>query len=247
VNSRYAVLTVGLMILASGCGPRFDRSAMLDGIGQTLILPAHEALLREATRLDSTAIAFAAGPTAEGLGELRAQWLTTEIAWREVALFQFEGLLILHNAIEKRPARGDFIEETIESRARGERSPIDAAFIKGAGATSKGLGAIEYLLYPPLESPAAIAAGLGEGSRSEYLLALTGSLVETVAELLDYWAPSGQNYLATFAANDSDGADLQGSISRLGRRFIRTEWKRIPGKAGCVSTKRKNWRHWKKA
>jgi predicted lipoprotein len=212
---------LAVMLAAVACsGPRFDRGAMLEGIGTTVIVPGHETLVAEAESLDGVAAAFVAEPTEAALAELRERWLATEIAWKGVQLFQLEGLLILHNAIEKRPARDDFIEETVSALNEGRLAGIDAAFIERAGATSKGLGAIEYLVYPPGLEPAAVVALYAQSGRGEYLRATTENLVAKARELRAYWAPGEGGYLSTFVASDSDGADIRGSVSRLANRII---------------------------
>ena len=214
----WAALALSLLALA-GCQSPFDRRAMLNEIGTGVIFPAHEALSLEASRLDSAAVAFVAAPTEGALGVLRDRWLSAELAWRGVHLFQFDGLLILHNEIEKRPARADFIEQTIAARAERTGPTVDSDFIEGVGATSKGLGAIEYLLFPGGGEAAAMQA-FRSPARGEYLLALTANLVSKSGELLSYWAPEGGNHLATFIESESAGADIQGSISRLSNRMI---------------------------
>jgi len=223
--------TLVLAVAAGGCfGPRFDRGAMLDEIGMNVILPAHEGLLREAARLDSTVTRFAAEPSGESLLLVRERWLATDLAWRAIQLFQFDGLLIIHNSIERRPARADFIEEVIAARAAGTAGPIDADFIAGIGSTSKGLGAIEHLIFTgstPVDEPASedpdgtvVESFVREPARAEYLRAVAEALVRTAGELRSHWAPDGDNYVRTFRENDSDGADVQGSISHLANRMV---------------------------
>ncbi|MEX1258298.1 MAG: imelysin family protein [Gemmatimonadota bacterium] len=214
-------LALALLSVPTACrGPDFDRGAMLHAIGTTVILPGQEALVLEAERLDAAAAAFAAAPTEEALLELRDRWLATELAWKGVQLFQFEGLLILHNAIEKRPARDDFIEETITALNRGALVALDTGFIESAGATSKGLGAIEHLIFPAGLDPSEVVAGFVMPGRGAYLRATAENLVAKTRELQAHWAPGEGGYLTTFVANDSDGADIRGSVSRLANRII---------------------------
>jgi predicted lipoprotein len=193
---------------------------MLEAIGTTVILPGHEALLAEAERLDEAAAEFLAAPSEDGLAALRERWLAAQLAWKGVELFQFEGLLILHNAIEKRPARDDFIEETITALNGGALDGLDETFIENAGATSKGLGVIEYLIYPAGLELVEVVERFGEAGRAVYLRATTQNLVWKARELRDHWRPGDGGYLTTFAANDSDGADIRGSVSRLANRII---------------------------
>ena len=111
----------GLLLLAglatSGClRPGFDRNAMLGAVADTAILPAHRQLVEEAEQLDAAARQFASAPTLEGLESLRAAWLSVSLAWKGVEVYELPGTFLFHNAIEKRPARAAFIEETSSRR-----------------------------------------------------------------------------------------------------------------------------------
>lgn len=216
------IVAASASVLVAGCtGERFDREAMLQRVGREVILPAHEALVREAVLLEEAAVAFreADNPGEADLTALRDRWLAAQVAWKRVQLFQFDRLLLLHNAIEKRPPRADFIERTIRDLREGTLDHVDSDFIAGAGATSKGLGAIEYLLFPSDEEPSVLARA-DRVEREAYLVALARNLVETARDIRAHWAPEEDNALTEFQRNASDGADLQGSISLLANRMI---------------------------
>jgi predicted lipoprotein len=213
-------------ILLAGCvtgciGPAFDRSAMLGQILETVILPGNSALTAAAGALDAAARGFVESPSDATLANVRSEWYSTEIAWKRVEMFQFPGMLLIHNAIETRPARVPFIEGLIDSPADSTApGTLDAATIESLGSTSKGLGAIEYLIFESPEHAAPVLEAFTAPARGALLVALTSNLAAKTAELERFWTPAGQNYGQTFRENDSEGADIQGSVSLLANRLI---------------------------
>lgn len=214
------VLAAGVL---SGCtGLAYDRQAMLGQIADTVILPNHRTLADEASRLDDAAGAFAAQPTEEALAAVRTQWLATERAWKHVELYEFPGLLLIHNAIEKRPARTEFIEQFIEAASDSALSNVNAAAIETLGSTSKGLGAVEYLVFESEDHRQPVLESFADPARGAYLTALTANLEAKTRELYRFWTPGGENYAQTFRENDSEGPDIHGSISLLTNLMIQT-------------------------
>ena len=133
---------LGSIMLAGCLQLRFDREAMLGSIVDTVILPAHLALTQEAGNLDELAREFAREPErdTQALEELRAGWLATELAWKQVELYEFPGLLLLHNAIERRPARVPFIEEAIAEADDTSLETVDSDLIESLGIDIEGAG-----------------------------------------------------------------------------------------------------------
>ena len=193
---------------------------MLGGIAESVIIPGHIALTEAARELDGAAQAFIQAPSADGLEALREEWLATEIAWKHVELYDFPGLLLVHNAIESRPARVVFIEEAIAGADPTAVGEIDVAFIESLGSTSKGLSAIEYLIFSPDGDRTEIPESFSDPARRAYLTALSGNLVMKTQELLRFWAPDRENYAQSFRENDSEGADINGSVSLLANNMI---------------------------
>lgn len=219
---RVAVLGPVLLALSgSGClRPGFDRNAMLGAVADDAILPAHRELVAEAERLDAAARQFASAPTPEALESLRAAWLQAALAWKGVELYELPGVFLFHNAIEKRPVRVAFIEDAIAQADPDALDRLDAAFIESVGSTSKGLAAVEYLVFPSEEHPAPLLESFADPARGAFLTALTANLAAKTGELHRYWLPEGGDYARTFRENDSEGADMRGSISLLANQMI---------------------------
>ena len=193
---------------------------MLGAVADTAILPAHRQLMEEAGRLDTVARQFASAPAPEGLESLRAAWLSASLAWKGVEVYELPGTFLFHNAIEKRPARVAFIEDAIAQADPAALEAIDAAFIESVGSTSKGLAAIEYLIFESAEAEAPVLDRFADPARRAFVTALTANLAAKTDELYRFWAPEGGDYAGTFRANGAEGADMRGSISLLANQMI---------------------------
>ncbi len=221
---RPGIAVAGALLLTGAAGSgcvqlRFDREAMLGAVADTAIIPAHLELIAETEEMDALARRFASSPTPEALDFLRAQWLRAALAWKRVELYEFPGLLLIHNAIERRPARIPFIEEAITGVDEDALEEMDAAVIESLGSTTKGLGAIEYLIFPT-EEEAPVVERFEDPARRAFLTALTANLAGKAGELYRHWAPEGSDYARSFRESDSEGADIQGSISLLANEII---------------------------
>ena len=69
-------------------------------------------------------------------------------------------------------------------------------------------------------------------ARTAYLTALTANLTAKSEELYRYWSGEGQNYAQSFRKNDSEGADLNGSVSLLANEMIELHEITMAHKAG---------------
>ncbi len=217
--SLTVIMILGSTVLTS-CRLGFDREAMLGRIADTVILPAHLALTEEARDLDEVTRQFTEEPNAGTLGTLREQWLATELAWKRVELYEFPGLLLIHNAIERRPARVAFIEEAIAGADDSALGQVNGEFVESLGSTSKGLSAIEYLIFPAEEQGRPVLESFDDPARSAYLAALTANLWSKTQELYQFWNSDGENYAESFRENDSEGADIESSVSLLANKLI---------------------------
>lgn len=201
-----------LTVLLVGCRS-FDRQEMLRDIVDGVVLPNHEAFAVAAKALDERAQAYVADPSAENLDSLQVAWHTASIAWMGCDLFRFDTISrsLLHNRIDNPPPWDGFIEEII---AGGE--PISADSVNNVGSSSKGLPAIEYLIF----DPASVADIATNERRQAYLLGATTILANDANELLVAWSADGQNYAQTFIDNELKTGDLQESLNLLVNQML---------------------------
>ena len=193
-----------------------DRRAVVAGIVETVILPRHRELLHEAETLEAAVAQFAAQPTVETLAAAQAQWRSTAVAWAHVEPFSLRFTMLAVGQIKKWPINTKFIEQFI-----AEETTIDEPFIASIGATAKGLGAIEYLLFnPTLTAEELVTALVAAPPRLAYLDALAQNLSIAASELYALWSPEGENRAQQLIDADFSENDVQGSVSMLANELI---------------------------
>ena len=216
------ILPFLLLLILTGCvttaatPTTFDRRAMLTDIVETTILPGHEAFISETEQLAQQAEQFQAEPTADNLAAVQAQWRATADQWAQIEPFGFRFTMVVRGQIKKWPINTRFIEKFIV-----EQETIDEPFLDSIGSTSKGLTAIEYLLFGSLEAPADPLTMLtNQPQRMAYLVAASQNLHRKAEELYALWSAEGENQAQAFIEADFSGNELQGSISMLTNELI---------------------------
>ncbi|MEM7539110.1 MAG: imelysin family protein [Chloroflexota bacterium] len=211
-----------LPVLVDG---QFDRRAMLTNIANVVILPAHERLAAESAQLQFAIEQFAAEPTAETLITAQEQWVTTAAAGSSIEPFMLRFTMLIRGQIKKWPINTKFIEDFI-----ADTEQIDEPFISSIGSTSKGLGALEYLLFAVAENDIVdsdtaiddeiLATLTANPQRTAYLVASAQNLTITTARLNEMWSAEGGNQAQRFIDADDAGNNVQGSISILANEMI---------------------------
>lgn len=223
-------LWIGVMLIVSGIGftvhlvsdtaakaqGTFDRQAMLLSIVENVIVPGQAAFIAASEELQTAADEFAASPNAGNLAALQLAWRQASNVWQEIAIFAMDlWLTAMHNQISKPPANIKFIEDILQGD-----DEITEAYIHGVGSTSKGLPAIEYLIFSTDFTAEETAAMFADRRRRQYLLALAANLRRNANDLRRYWSESGRHYAKTFIQSDQEGGQLQGSINMLANRMF---------------------------
>lgn len=193
--------------------PDFDRAAMLENYALNIIRPAYETLLEATHLLKTRWIDFSTTPDETKLLDLRKQWLLTAIAWQSANAFNFgpageEGLRKgLIEEIGTFPVSREKIENFI---AAGDVT------LNNFDRDSRGLLAIEYLLYGNGETTGDIILDLQESHRSAYLTELINHLLQEVDRVASAW----ETFQTQFVANA--GTDVGSSTSQLYNEFVRS-------------------------
>jgi predicted lipoprotein len=169
-------------------GPRPDRQVVLADLVRVVALPDYEALKVGTAELAAALATVARAPTAESITAARATWRATRSLWRRT------------NAYGIGPAddlglTGGIIDEPTDT-ARLERllaaaTPLDATAVRSVGANQRGLLAIEYLLFEPIDGTAEATAqaftGPSGARRAQYLELLGGDLDAKLGAVLEAW------------------------------------------------------------
>lgn len=189
----------------------FERKAMLENIAFNVVLPLQRDFVAQAQALGEAVQTLSDDPSPETLRAAQEAWRSASAAWQRVDLFEVGGLemTILFNQINKAPTDPELIDQAIS-----EGRPAESV-----GSTSKGLPALEYLLFNP-EGDEAVLTSLEDPARLAYLVDLSTDLSRKASELHTFWSPKGENYAATFAAADAQGGQTQGSINMLVNEMI---------------------------
>lgn len=189
----------------------FDRRAMLENIGNRIIMPYYADFLAQTEILQNAAYAFRDTPSPATLSTLRDEWKNASLAWQYCKLFNFSRLPVYHSPIEKpmdTPLNIDFIEQTI----LGDEV-IDEPFIEGSGSNVRGLPALEYLLFAFEEE--VLFEQFTNPRRMDYLVAVAENIHHKATQVYTYWSPEGNNFLGTFIDSDGDGSKVLESVSML--------------------------------
>lgn len=201
----------------------FDRTELLRQLAQNVIVPVHGAFVERAAELAAAAEAFDAEPSADTLATLQEAWRAAADAWKACEIFSFRETMILHNQIDKWPTKPSLIEGFIADNER-----IDEPFVDGIGSTSRGLPALEYLIFDPEAGDEAVLAALTTAERSsqrrQYAVALSQNLHGKGEELLDIWTVdvgTGSGSLVdSFVAAGGEGGNVQGSLNMLANEMM---------------------------
>lgn len=185
----------------------FDREAMLESLGKDVIIPSYQAFAEEAAALSLAAEVFCGDISSSSLSELQDQWSTARAAWKQTETINFgpyvEQPWRLGPKIDSWPVREDTIEENL---AREE--PLTFEAVSQLGASSRGLPALEYLIFDP--DGAGLALEKFEQSETEQRCEYTAALAEDVrvnAEaMVQAWSPEGEDYLGDLLASGEPGA-----------------------------------------
>jgi len=214
---HYSIIFLILLFLMS-CGEdspevkSLDREVVLQGIGENVIVPFHQDFQKECQRLYEITEIFQNNPSENQLIEVQNQWKTTQTAWKKCEVFEFGTArdLFMHNKIGKWETNTGFIERNLNGS-----ETLDANFVQNSGSTSKGLPAIEFLLFGEIDSDSTqkqlesfTIMPIAERKR-QYLTAMTADLWIQSTELQQVW----QNEIPTFQSKTKNG--IQGSLNIL--------------------------------
>jgi predicted lipoprotein len=192
----------------------FDRQLMLEHIADEVITPAFNNLEDDAILLNQSIQIFVASSTQANLDNLQLRWSACAQSWEYCTAFNLGAIFdsYIYNKIEFRPTSQVFIEDYIATA-----SLVDDALIESAGSSSKGLPAIEYLIFNELTDQVVIDSFTVANNlinRQNYLLSLGHNLESKTLEVLNLWEGG---YQTTFVS--SQGSEIGSSIGLLANQM----------------------------
>jgi predicted lipoprotein len=136
--------------------------------------------------------------TSENLTLLQDQWLVSAQSYSKLRAYNYVPVKqnFYDTNIYNFPVNTAIIETLIE-----EDATYDTSYISLKSSTSKGLGAMEYLLYNEQNSTEALALLQADQFRVNYLLGIANEVLRQTELLLDFWE---NDYKTEFANSDGD-------------------------------------------
>ncbi|MEM8601548.1 MAG: imelysin family protein [Bacteroidota bacterium] len=194
------------------------RTAMLADLANNVIEPAHTAFAAEATALQTAVDAFVADPNATTLAAAQSAWVTAAVQWERLSALNLPSIQfgLYHNRISIWPTDVFEVEKLLATT-----DAIDVAYVNRQGSNKRGLPVLEYLLFADgmdADGPAsadAVIAAMGSANRSAYASAVAADVVDKANDLVEVWSRDGGDELGMFEDADSEGRNLQSSLSRI--------------------------------
>lgn len=200
----------------------FDQQAMLNNIGQNIILPNYAHYNEKTSALKDAVTALANEPTEENLNAAREAHKEAYIGWQGVTLYEFGpaeevALRMNSNAF---PSSITKIENSISSNSWDLQSFTNA--------NQKGLPALDYLLFKE-GALADITTAENAATRRLYLIDVATNLHDLASQVHNNWDPQGGNYLTKFTSSQgsSAGSSLSLLVNQLNEGFEITKNKRL--------------------
>ncbi|UZR96931.1 imelysin family protein [Chondrinema litorale] len=194
----------------------FDRQVMLENIGTNIIFPSYETFTQKAEVLNVAAVTFSTEISSENLSTLQSAWKEAAIAWKSVEMVNFGPIdeKALETSIDNWPTNTNNIESAVDTE-----ETIDEAYVINLGSSTKGLPAIEYLIFNgEQDDNATLDLFQNDAQRVSFLVALTNNLVSIATEISSDWESGDGNYVATFIS--LDGKDIGSSTNTLANALI---------------------------
>ncbi|HXG63091.1 MAG TPA: imelysin family protein [Planctomycetota bacterium] len=208
-----------------GAGDTFDREALLANLAANLVLPVYEDFVAKAQALKTAADAYAADVADPDLrAAARQAWKDAMDVWQRAELLQFGPAGKSTEVVAGMNLRDYIYSWPTTSPCDIDREVVagefnDADFFQTRLVNVYGLDALEYLLFradtgnacgsgvPPNSDGAwgALTAEEIEQRRAEYAAACAGNVLARAQQLLDEWAPSGNDFAGKFSNAGTSG------------------------------------------
>jgi uncharacterized protein len=187
---------------------------MLRELTANVMVPGYRDFARDAEALESSTAALCAAPDAASLDAAQSAWRTARASWQRTEAFALGPVVTerLAGDVDFAPVRIDSIEESLASG-----DAITPEWVASLGTASKGLPALEYLIFDPsTDGDAAVLMRLtSEPRRCEYAAALASDLSRTADEIVDHWARAEGGYAAELAEASETYPTLERAVSAV--------------------------------
>lgn len=205
---RALILSCVLAALAPAASAEIpvDKRAVLRHLAEAVVAPAYADLASRSTELRDEVARFSDTSTQASLAAARERWVETALAARRLAAFRAGPLTELgaEPTFFFYAIRTENIEKNIRSL-----QPLDAEKIADLGAATKGIAALEYLLFAPsLEAAELALSGAGGERRRAYMRLLAEEQADQAARVAQAWADPATPSVKFFVESDQAGLNL---------------------------------------
>lgn len=177
------------------------RSAQLANMNTNEIVVLTKMFIEETDLLQQSTAIFKQSTTSENLNTIKELWKSSQLIWKRLELYDLGAIAntFIYSEINRWPSNETFINNNISGI-----EIIDKAFINSLGSSSKGISAIEYLLFSSSDDRSVLDTFLTSENaerRRTYLVALTNNLHDKSLELNNHW----KNYEVAFTSSLENG------------------------------------------
>lgn len=181
---------------------QFDRKAMLENIGNNIIVPNYFSLKEKIADLDTAIGAFFANSDSVGLVNVQNSFKEVYRSWQLCSVFEF-------GPAEKEALRANlntFPTDTTKVSSHISSGVYDLTLITNRDA--KGFPALDYLFFGASFNSVYLSftSGTQVATRKNYVIALLSEIKLKVNTVFSDWNLGGVNYISTFTANAGSGA-----------------------------------------
>lgn len=182
----------------------YNRRAQLRNTFNNGIKPLHEEFIVQTEGLSEKAMVFKQNPSLENFRSLQNDWKTTVNIWKRCEAYDIGDINdnFIHTRINTWPTNSENIETNIEGS-----EPINTLFINSIGASSKGLTAMEYLLFKS-DVNSTFQELLLSQRRIDYIVALSEDLKNLAVEINSLWTNYGPTLMVA-VQSDLEGGQNQ--------------------------------------
>lgn len=235
-HSTYVIIiSIGIVFTLLSCssdnnttentGDEFDRSAMLENVGNNIILPSYNSLQQEVNNLKTDLDNFVADPTVSNLQNAQTSLKEARIAWQYANMYQFgpAETVALRASINTYPADTTKIKSNIESgdAVLGTLDNRDAAGFPTLGYLLHGIGDTQEDIVSQYSTASNAQANI------DYLISNIDFIKSNVDNVVDEWQADGGDYIGTFLSSENAGVDVGSSLGLLANAAFFVHYERF--------------------
>ncbi len=213
-SKKITAIVLAMILVVAACSKipdgdsslfgNYDQATMLNNIGNNILLPGISSFSTSATATANAINAFTTSPTESTLTSAQAAWETLAQGWAMAAPFDIGPMNdnLISSNVDTWPANDTKIESAVSAQATAA----------SVGADTKGLKALEYLLFDVNGNTAVLAkyTGADAANRKAFLNSVAQDVATQAADLQNYWTSGYLNSLVT-----AKGNDVSSSVSQL--------------------------------